>query len=126
MFPYRRIYIEIFNFVSRFATKFLSHVREYFLKMWNVGSGYVEIVWPHCVVNIDDSEFSAMSSYSLNFHGNSEDPGLFLLQRVSSYSRPFLHLFATLEKSTLLFYLSLSPRVSPYSLEESNLSDKVL
>ena len=70
-----------------------------------------------------DSEFSAMSatslpSYSLNFDESSEDPGSFLLQRVSSYSCPFLHLFATLENSTLRhFDLSLSLRVSPYSLE---------
>ena len=73
----------------------------------------------------------AMSATSLfvlsELHENSEDPGSFLLQRVSSYSRRFLHLFDTLENSTLRhFDLCLSLRVSPYSLEESNLADLVL
>ena len=51
--PYDRIYIEIFHFVSRFATVSLSHIRENFLKMWNVNSGHMEIVWPCCANTVD-------------------------------------------------------------------------
>ena len=51
--PYNRIYIEILHFVSQFAIVSLSHIRENFLKMWNVGSRYMEIVWP-CWANTVD------------------------------------------------------------------------
>ena len=45
--PHDRIYIEIFHFVSRFETVSLSHNRENFPNVWNVGSRFQEIVWPY-------------------------------------------------------------------------------
>ena len=55
--PHRRIHIEIFHFVSLFATVSLSNIRENLLKMRNVGNIYIyicmEIVWPCCVITVD-------------------------------------------------------------------------
>ena len=79
-----------------------------------------------------DSVFSALSTTSLlvlselsrKFRRSWFVPVATSLLVLSSLS---LHLFATFENSTLHhFDLSLSLLVSPYSLEESNLSDKVL
>ena len=63
-----------------------------------------------------------VSSYSSGFHGNPEVPGPCLPLRVSSYSRPTLHLFATLENSTLRLDSVLSLQVSLYF---SNQFDRV-
>ena len=118
--PHRRIYIEIFHFVSWFATKYLSHVREYFLKMWIVGSRHVEVVRPHCVVTVHGFWVFRHERYesprTLWTFANTKNPGSFLLRRVSSYSHPVLHLFGALENSTLRhFDLTLSLLVSPNS-----------
>ena len=45
--PYSLIHIEMIHFVSRTETISLSHVRENLLKMRDVGSRCLEIVWPN-------------------------------------------------------------------------------
>ena len=123
---YRCVYIEIFHVASWFATKFLSHVREKFSRCGMLAIDVCRLCghtvsWPSM-----DSEFSAMSATSLlvlselsrkfkRFWFVPVATSLFVL-------RPSLHLFATLQNSTLShFDSSLSMVVFPYSLGESNL-----
>ena len=60
--PYQRIRIEVVHVVSWFATNFLSQVRVHFLKMWNIGNRYLDIVWP-LWVDVDD-----VCTFSCRFH----------------------------------------------------------
>ena len=58
--PCNRLCVDIFHFVSRFATVSLSHIRENFLKMWNASSIiyiHMDIVWPYCVNTVDVLSF---------------------------------------------------------------------
>ena len=106
--PYNRLCVDIFHFVSRFATVSLSHIRENFLKMWNASSIiyiylYMDIVWPYCVNTVDVLSFRRRK-FPRTLQVFMEIQKLlvpFLPLRVCSYSCPSLHLFAALENSTL-------------------------
>ena len=54
--PYQRIHIEVLHFVFWLESGFMSQVRVDFLKMWNVGTRYAEIVRPLRVVLVVDIE----------------------------------------------------------------------
>ena len=76
----------------------------------------MEIVWPCCGITVD-VRVSRRYEFPRTLQVFME------IQKFSSYSSPSLHLFATLENSTLrFFHLVLSLQVSLYS---SNLVDSV-
>ena len=84
----------------------------------------MEIVWTHCAITVDVC-VSGCDEFPRTLQVFMESQ-MFLLPslplRVSSYSRRFLHLFATLENSTLRLDCVLSLQVSLYS---SNQVDRV-
>ena len=123
--PYRNVHIEIFHFVSRFTTKFMSDVREDFLNMWNVGSRSEEVV----SLPSTDSEFSTMNATSLLDSLKFEDPGSFLVTTTLLVLSFLSASFATLDNSTLRLDLSLSLHVESLAtgfLYFSNHIDRVL
>ena len=115
----------MFHFVSRFTTKFMSDVREDFLKMWNVGSRYEEDV----SLPSTDSEFSTMNATSLLDTLKFEDPGSFLVTTTLLVLSFLSASFATLDNSTLRLDLTLSLHVESLAtgfLYFSNHIDRVL
>ena len=103
----------------------MSDVREDFLKMWNVGSRYEEVV----SLPSTDSEFSTMNATSLLDSLKFEDPGSFLVTTTLLVLSFLSASFATLDNSTLRLDLSLSLHVESLAtgfLYFSNHIDRVL
>ena len=116
-----RTHIEKFHFVSRTETISPSHVRENLLKMRDVGSRYMEIVWTNFV-----STFAEwVSSYSVDFHGNSGVRGSFSaatsLLVLSSRIASFCHIWE-IEAASWLCSLAANPPVLLESDWQSALS----
>ena len=111
------------SWIFPISTRSSNFFRENFFKMRYVSGGYVEIVRPPCryrrwFLNLSPRVLQ-VSLCSADFQEMLMDFGSILKLRVSSCFRPIVHLFATLENSTLRHTdLNLSPRVSQCFLRD--------